>query len=179
MLFLWIESHKDVEDRKLLNTRVRLYGDEIGAVVAVDEVTAKRAIRAIKVEYEEFEPILSPVQAMSEGASLLHEGYEKNILMYTEQNEGDYDSALNQEGITFFEDEISTQRVQHCHLENPTSFAYMEGDRIIVVCSTQIPHIMRRIIGQALGIPWGRVRVIKPYIGGGASATNRIYYTSR
>ncbi|MBQ6692510.1 MAG: molybdopterin-dependent oxidoreductase, partial [Clostridia bacterium] len=31
----------------------------------------------------------------------------------------------------------------------------------------QIPHIVRRIVGQALGIPWGKVRIIKPYLGGG------------
>ena len=48
---------------------MRLWGDEIGAVVAVDEVTAKRALRAIKVEYEEYEPILTSAQAMSEGAT--------------------------------------------------------------------------------------------------------------
>ena len=38
---------------------------------------------------------------------------------------------------------------------------------MVVVTSTQIPHIVRRVVGQALGIPWGRVRIIKPYIGGG------------
>jgi xanthine dehydrogenase molybdenum-binding subunit len=43
----------------------------------------------------------------------------------------------------------------------------MENGRIVIVASTQIPHIVRRIVGQALGIPWGNVRVIKPYIGGG------------
>ena len=36
----------------------------------------------------------------------------------------------------------------------------------MVVTSTQLPHICRRIVGQALGIPWGQVRVIKPYVGG-------------
>ena len=40
-------------------------------------------------------------------------------------------------------------------------------DSVVVVTSTQIPHIVRRIVGQALGIPWGQVRIIKPYIGGG------------
>ena len=39
--------------------------------------------------------------------------------------------------------------------------------RDVVVTSTQIPHIVRRVVGQALGIPWGKVRIIKPYIGGG------------
>lgn len=36
-----------------------------------------------------------------------------------------------------------------------------------VVSSTQIPHIVRRIVGQALGRDWGSVRIVKPYIGGG------------
>ncbi len=33
--------------------------------------------------------------------------------------------------------------------------------------STQIPHLIRRIVAQSLGLPWGKVRIIKPYIGGG------------
>ena len=38
---------------------------------------------------------------------------------------------------------------------------------MVVVSSTQIPHIVRRVVAQALGLPWGKVRVIKPVIGGG------------
>ncbi|WP_150004003.1 molybdopterin cofactor-binding domain-containing protein, partial [Klebsiella pneumoniae] len=46
--------------------------------------------------------------------------------------------------------------------------AWMEDDsRITIVSSTQIPHIVRRVVGQALDIPWSCVRVIKPFIGGG------------
>ncbi|MBT3319538.1 MAG: xanthine dehydrogenase molybdenum-binding subunit XdhA [Clostridia bacterium] len=174
--FVLEAGHKDVEDRKLLNERVRLYGDEIAAVVAVDEVAAKRALKAIKVEYEEYEPILTSQQAMSDKATQLHEGYEKNILKYSEQNEGDYDSAVKRDDLTIFEETVSTQRVQHAHLENSTSFAYMEGERIVIVASTQIPHIMRRIVGQALGLPWGRVRIIKPYLGGGFGNKQDILY---
>ena len=57
--------------------------------------------------------------------------------------------------------------VQHCHIENHGCYAYEENGRIVVVSSTQIPHIIRRIVGQALGRPWADIRVIKPYIGGG------------
>ena len=52
----------------------------------------------------------------------------------------------------------------------------MEKGRIVVVTSTQIPHIVRRVIGQALGIPWGNVRVIKPYIGGGFGNKQDVLY---
>lgn len=51
-------AHQDIADRKLLNTRVRVYGDDIAAVIAEDEIAASRAARLVKVEYEEYEPCL-------------------------------------------------------------------------------------------------------------------------
>ena len=36
-----------------------------------------------------------------------------------------------------------------------------------MISSTQIPHIIRRVVGQALGRPWADIRIVKPYIGGG------------
>ena len=88
---------------------------------------------------------------------------------------GDVDAGLTQSDL-IVKRHYKTPMVQHCHIENPVSYAYMDKDRIVVVASTQIPHIMRRVIGQALGIPWGRVRVIKPYIGGGFGNKQDILY---
>jgi xanthine dehydrogenase molybdenum-binding subunit len=160
-------AHQDPTDRKLLNRRVRLWGDDIAAVIAEDEVAADRALRAIKVEYEEYPPLLTPEEAMAEGAPLLHEGSPGNVLKATSITDGDFDAAIKEPGLIRIDGVYETPRVQHCHLENAVSWAYMENNRIVVVSSTQIPHIVRRIVGQALGIPWGRVRIIKPYIGGG------------
>ena len=50
-------SHQDVCDRLLLNQRVRFVGDDIGAVVARDELTAEKALSLIKVKYEEYPPL--------------------------------------------------------------------------------------------------------------------------
>ena len=55
-----------------------------------------------------------------------------------------------------------TPTVQHCHIENHGCYAYEENGRMVVVSSTQIPHIIRRIVGQALGRPWADIRVVKP-----------------
>ena len=172
------KAHQDIADRKLLNQRVRYYGDDIAAVIAEDEISAKRALRLIKVEYEEFEPILEPEDAMKEGASILHEEYPNNIVGHSsfKLGEGTYEEASKEEGLVLLEKEYRTQPVQHCHIELPHSCAYMENDRIVVVTSTQIPHIVRRVIGQALGIPWGKVRVIKPYIGGGFGNKQDVLY---
>ncbi len=169
-------AHADVADRKLLNQRVRYYGDDIAAVVAKDSVIAERALKLIKVEYEEYEPLMSVEAALKEGARPIHEEYPDNILAHTSYEIGDYESAIKEEGLMVFEGEFKTPIIKHCHIENPISYAYAEGERITVVSSTQIPHIVRRVIGQALGIEWGKIKVIKPYIGGGFGNKQEVLY---
>ena len=161
------ESHQDVADRLVLTERVRFYGDDIAAVVAEDEVAAAQALRAIKVEYEEYPFVLDVQEAMKDGAPQLHEDYPNNILKHTSICKGNYEEAIKEPGLIKVEGWYDTPTVQHCHIENHICAAHMEGGRITVVSSTQIPHIVRRVCGQALGIPWGKVRIVKPYIGGG------------
>lgn len=168
--------HQDIADRLLLNRRVRLYGDDIAAVVAEDEIAASRALRAIKVEYEEYPVLLDPIEAAKDGANQLHDGYPNNILMHTGFEDGNFDEAIQEEGLLEMDGWYETPMVQHCHIEPPISYAYMEGGRIVVVSSTQIPHITRRVVAQALDIPWGKVRIIKPYIGGGFGNKQDVLY---
>lgn len=172
------KAHQDIADRKLLNTRVRVYGDDIAAVIAEDEVAAARAARRIKVEYEEYEPLITVEAAMAEGASRLHDEKPGNIIAHSSftVGEGTFEEAAKEEGLVVINKDYRTQTVQHCHIETPVSFAYMEKDRIIITTSTQIPHIVRRVVSQALGLPMGRIRVIKPYIGGGFGNKQDVLY---
>ena len=171
-------AQQDIADRKLLNTRVRVYGDDIAAVIAEDEIAAARAARLVKVEYEEYEPLLTVEAAMAEGATRLHEEKPGNVIAHSSftVGEGTFEEAVKEEGLVVIDRDYRTQSVQHCHIETPISFAYMEKDRIIVTTSTQIPHIVRRVISQALGLPMGRIRVIKPYIGGGFGNKQDVLY---
>ena len=159
--------HQDVADRHLLNKRVRYYGDDVAAVIAENEVAASQAVRAIRVEYEEYPVMLDVFDAMKEGACQLHEEFPGNILAHSQIRNGDYEAAIREPGLIRVEGWYDTPTVQHCHIENHVCTAHMEAGRIVITSSTQIPHIVRRCVGQALGIPWGKVRVIKPYIGGG------------
>ena len=172
-------AHQDTPDRKLLNTRVRQWGDEIAAVVAVDNVAAERAARLIKVEYEEYEPIVTIEEALAPGATPLHPDIRKdNVFVHSSfktSPDFDYEEAkkraiaeYGEENLIEVSETYRTPRISHCHLEVCTSWAYVDTNgKVTVVASTQIPHIMRRVISQALGWPVGKVRVIKPYIGGG------------
>ncbi len=160
-------SHRDIEDRLILTDKARFVGDAVAAVVAIDEIVAERAIKLIEVEYEILPHVLDPEEAIKPGAPIIHEERPDNILSSFGSEIGDIESELKN-SYKVFEGVFETSIVQHCAMENQTAYAYVDDEeRIVVVSSTQIPHIVRRIVGQALCMPWGKIKVIKPYIGGG------------
>ncbi len=159
--------HQDVADRLLLNRHVRYYGDDIAVVIAENEVAAAQAVRAIKATYEEYPFVLNAQEALNDGAPQLHAEFPHNTLSHTNLRIGNFAEAIREPGLVKVEGWYDTPTVQHCHIENHICYAEEQSGKIVVVTSTQIPHIVRRVVGQALGIPWGRVRIIKPYIGGG------------
>lgn len=160
-------SHQDKADRRLLNEHVRYYGDDIAVVIAKDEIACRQALELIVVEYEEYETIFDPVESLKEGKIQIHEDSPNNIIGHSKNIRGNFEEAIKEEGLIRVEGWYETPIVQHCHIENHIAYAYEEAGKIVVIASTQIPHIVRRICGQALDIPWGKVRIIKPYIGGG------------
>lgn len=160
-------SHRDIEDRLMLTDKARFVGDSVAAVVAVDSLTAEKALKLIEVEYEILPFVLDPEEAIKPGAPIIHDERPNNILSSFGTEVGDIEAELKKADHVF-EGVYETSMVQHCQMENQTAYAYVDSeDRIVVVTSTQIPHIARRIVGQALGLPWGKIRIIKPYIGGG------------
>ena len=62
---------------------VKFVGDDIAAVVAEDEVSAARAIRALEVEYEEYPVVTDIMEAMKDDAPQLHKRFPNNILAHT------------------------------------------------------------------------------------------------
>ncbi len=162
-------EHADVADRTLLTGHVRYQGDEVAVVVARDRLTAERAARLVEVEYEVLPALVTPEAALAPGAPEIHPG--GNVVdRHGFEAGGDVEGALAGSDAVV-EGRYTTSINCHCHLEGHVAWAYMDdADHVVVVSSTQIPHIVRRIVGQAVGIPLSRVRVVKPHIGGGFGA---------
>lgn len=158
---------RDRYDRTILTKHVRLFGDEIAVVIATNELSAKIAASKVKVTYDELPFYLTPEEALSENAHLIHEDLKSNLMMYTVSETGDIDKGFSQSDF-IFDDEFLLPIQQHCHLENQIAVAYKDYDnRYTVISSTQIPHILRRILGEAFNVSWSSFRVIKPFVGGG------------
>ena len=160
-------SHRDPADRKLLNAHVRYYGDDVAVVIAEDEVAAVQGMRAVKIEYEEYPFVLDVQEAIGETEHPIHDEHPDNVLAHSGIHNEHFEEAIQEPGLVKVDGWYNSPMVQHCHIEPHICFAYMENGRITIVSSTQIPHVCRRICGQALGIPWGNIHMMKAYVGGG------------
>ena len=162
-----LEPGGDIYDKNILTDYVRQYGDEIAAVIATTPLAATIATEKIVVSYEELPFYLTAYEAMEQGACEIHQGVQNNVLADTTSAIGNVEDGFKQADY-IFQEEHRTQIVQHCHLENQHAVAYQDVDgRWVCISSTQIPHICRRILGEAFEMPWSKFRVLKPFVGGG------------
>ena len=60
-----------------------------------------------------------------------------------------------------------TSKIQCTPLEPHVVYTKMDGDRLVIHASTQVPWHLRRIVATVLGIKENKIRVIKERIGGG------------
>lgn len=151
----------------LARDKARYIGDPIAAVAAVDEDTALEAIELIKVEYEELPAVFDAEEAMKEDAPLIHEERERNICAYRTLNFGDIEEGFK-DAFHIREDRFFSQGISHGVMEPRAALANcnMSG-KLTVWTSTQSPYWVRRDLSLILDLPPSRIRVIKPYVGGG------------
>jgi 4-hydroxybenzoyl-CoA reductase alpha subunit len=147
--------------------KVRYVGDEVAAVAAIDLETALEALSLIKVEYEELMPVLTIEEAMADGAPLVHDEYRGNIGAEVHDEFGDVESALAQCDLVRT-DTFKSKRQDAGFIEPQGCIAdYDSRGYLTLRSSTQAPHYVQRTVAMVLGLPIGKVRVVKPYVGGG------------
>jgi 4-hydroxybenzoyl-CoA reductase subunit alpha len=146
--------------------KVRYVGDEVAAVASIDEDSASEALDEIKVEYQELPAVFDPVEAMREGAPIIHEEEPNNVSYFADFHWGNVDEGFKKCDY-IREDTFSTQDQVHCSMEPHAAFASFVGCELTLYSTTQGPYYMRRDLSLTLGIPESRIRVIKPHVGGG------------
>ena len=155
------------DENILCRDKVRYVGDEIAAVAAIDQDTAREAVSLIDVEYEELPPVLDGLHAMEDGLPQLHDRYPKNICAEVHWNFGDC-GAAEKEADIIRTDSMTSKMQDAAFLEPQAILAEMGSDgRLTMWSSTQAPHYVQRTLAMALKLPVEKVRVIKPAVGGG------------
>ncbi len=165
------------DNTALKRNKVRQYRDEVAAVAAIDPDIAAEALELIRVEYEPLPAVFSPIEAMKEGAPLVHEtdaqgsAKKDNFLPLKYHHEsGDLKEGMRLAQHTV-EGTFSTPMIQQCCMGTAGCIAEFDMNHNLTIwAKTQIPFLAQRDFNRALsdmGLKDKNTRVIVPVIGGG------------
>ena len=159
-------SGRVAPDMPILDTKARFVGDEVAAVAAEDEDTARQALRLIEVTYEPLPFVTDPVEAMNPGAPRVHDGSNLVGGKPVALERGNVEEGFAQ-ADRIFEDEFATQSHSGAALEPRAAVAAWEDERLTVWKSSRGIHADRLSLSLSLGIPREAVRVVGPHMGAG------------
>lgn len=132
-------------------------GSVIAAVAAETREQARAATELIEVEYDVFEPVTGPKEALATGALEVHSG-RSNLLRTCIVRRGDIDTALENSAYTV-EETFSSQRIEHAFLEPEAALAVPEENGVLLYTQGQGVHDDQRQVSAILGVPLENVRV--------------------
>ena len=170
-----VADHRDIpgrncvahveEDQPLLAVREIRHAEEPILLVAhADPERAEAARRAVRVEVEPLEPVLS-----------IEDALEARIRLHGEDNVfKQYDIARGDLATGFAAADVVIEGVYHCghqeqlYIENNGMIAERTAaGGIVVRGSMQCPYFVHHALGRMLGLPPGQVRVVQTVTGGG------------
>ena len=147
--------------------KVRYVGDEIAAVAAVDLETALKAVKLIEVEYEILPALLTVEDSLAEDAPVIHEEYPGNLCSEVHQEFGDVAAGFEECDI-IQEGRFVSKMQDGGFIETSECCAFVDHHGVLNLYSgTQTVHYTQRTVAMLTGLPMSRVRVVKPYVGGG------------
>jgi CO/xanthine dehydrogenase Mo-binding subunit/aerobic-type carbon monoxide dehydrogenase small subunit (CoxS/CutS family) len=156
--------------------KVRYVGEAVAAVAAEDVETARRAVAAIKVVYEQLTPVFDPDVAMRDGAPVVHDYAPGNITKHIPIRVGDVEAGFAGSDLVV-EESYSTQAIEHAYLEPEAGLAYIDHDDVVTIVSpsqniTHHRHMLARIVAK----PISKVRFIMSPVGGGFGGKEDMIY---
>jgi len=156
------------DEEALCAEKVRMVGDAVAAVAAIDEETAEQASRLIDVDYEPLPALMSIFESLAHPEVRIHEyGDGPNVHKNVALQFGDVDSAFDgadlvREDVFFFEGN------NHLPMEQHAAVAHWASDgKLTLWSSTQTPHYVHRVLAKVLDTPAAHIRVIATPVGGG------------
>ncbi|MDR0497182.1 MAG: molybdopterin-dependent oxidoreductase [Treponema sp.] len=168
--FKLMRGDNPIEQEYVFNEHVRFIGDKIGCVIADKPETARRALKSIKVEYEEL-PFSVDMHEVRNTGKINNIHSEGAVYSDFEMDIGDKSQIDNNDTII-----VSTKthlsRINHITMEPHACVAAYDRTlgELSIWSPNQAVHAVRNVICEIFEIPNCKVRVIKTTMGGSFGA---------
>ncbi|WP_315898513.1 xanthine dehydrogenase family protein molybdopterin-binding subunit [Vannielia litorea] len=147
--------------------RIRHVNEPIAACVAATRAEAEDLADLTQLDAKPLPAVHDMLKARDEDAPLLHPDWEENAFLESGFEQG-IEAAIEKATVTVRR-QYRTARQCMSPMEGRGVVAYFDdqADQLVIITSTQMPHIVRNGLAECLGLDQARIRVIAPDVGGG------------
>lgn len=151
--------------------KVRYRGEAVAAVAAINDVIVEQALALIELEIEELPAYQTIKEARAADAVLLHENKPGNLEREVHHNFGDVEEGFAAASLVE-EDVFNCGEINHAQMEPHAAMAEYDAERqqLTLHSVTQVPFYVHLTLARCLEMDTSRIRVVKPYVGGGFGA---------
>jgi carbon-monoxide dehydrogenase large subunit len=163
-----LEGLRKTPQPALAADRVRFTGEALALVLADSRYEAEDGAELVEAALDELPALPDIAAAAAPGAVLLHPELGTNTVFEATRRFGDVAGAFAR-AAQVVRTRFHAGRATAAPLETRGCAARFEpaDGRLTVWSATQSPHLLRRRLAAALGMPDGRIRVLTPDVGGG------------
>jgi aerobic carbon-monoxide dehydrogenase large subunit len=168
----WMPTLSGDTEAVLATDKVRFQGQEVAAVVATDPYLAKDALELIDVDYDPLGVVVSPQQAMANGAPVIRdekEGQSDNHIYHWESGDEDATDAAFASAAKVVSLDTFYPRSHPSPLETCGCIADVDGatGQVTIYMTSQAPQLIRTVFALVAGLPEENIRIVSPDLGGG------------
>ncbi len=151
--------------------KIRYLGEPIAAVAAIDADTAARALELIDVEIEELAACYTAAQSRAPDAPLLHADKPGNLEREVHHTFGSVSDGFAEADLVR-EEVFDCAEINHAQMEPHAALAEYEPirERLTLHSVSQVPFYVHLTLASCLDMDTSRIRVVKPFVGGGFGA---------
>jgi len=154
---------------------VRHVGEAVAAVFAESREAAADAAELVEVDYVPLQAVVSAREALGTSSPQLHRDAPGNLCFRWARG----DAAAVQQAFAraahVTKIDLVNHRIAGAAIEPRAVAAVPEPGALTLYSATQVPHHVRRLVTEQLGIPEGAIRVVAPDVGGGFGYKGKHY----
>ncbi|MBW7949467.1 MAG: 4-hydroxybenzoyl-CoA reductase subunit alpha [Pseudorhodoplanes sp.] len=155
----------------LARGRVRYRGDPVAAVAAVDAKTAEKALSLIEFEVRKLPAYYTSEDARAPGATLIHDNKPGNLEREVHNEFGDWRKGLEEADLVR-EEVFTCAEINHAQIEPHATLAIYDPlkHQLTIQSVSQVIYYLHLLLARCLEMDESRIRIIKPFVGGGFGA---------
>ncbi len=174
----WMPTLSGDTQAVLATDKARFQGQEVAAVVATSRYIAEDALGLIDVDYEPLPAVVTPQQALAEGAPVVRdEKASDNHIYHWEAGDPEATEAAFARASRVVSLSTHYPRCHPAPLETCGIVADLDSvtGQATLYMTSQAPHAHRTLFALVAGLPEEKIRIISPDIGGGFGNKVPIY----